>query len=172
MRSGRFFSPLRDNFSIKPHFPRSPCCHFSGKLLPVFSMGRSMPQLEFRWASLLRALKPSEPPRTKSVRDDGGLTAWCVDASKTLSLPELARKVRVSWNPRMQTTAGRAWWPSRRHASRRPAPCSSGWRPGRCRTTSCRLRRSPIARAAWACRTCKKRTIDKLSTGAESAFWC
>ena len=30
-----------------------------------------------------------------------------------LALPELARKVRVSWNPRMQTTAGRAWWPDR-----------------------------------------------------------
>jgi predicted SprT family Zn-dependent metalloprotease len=28
-------------------------------------------------------------------------------------LPELARKVRVVWNPRMQTTAGRAWWPDR-----------------------------------------------------------
>lgn len=30
-----------------------------------------------------------------------------------LALPELARKVSVSWNPRMQTTAGRAWWPDR-----------------------------------------------------------
>ena len=30
-----------------------------------------------------------------------------------MNLPELAHRVRVSWNPRMQTTAGRAWWPDR-----------------------------------------------------------
>lgn len=41
------------------------------------------------------------------------MTAWCAEASKTLGLNELARKVRVSWNARMQTTAGRAWWPDR-----------------------------------------------------------
>ena len=45
--------------------------------------------------------------------DDAGLTSWCVEASKSLSLHELGRKVRVSWNSRMQTTAGRAWWPNR-----------------------------------------------------------
>jgi SprT protein len=72
-----------------------------------------MPQLEFRWSSLFRVLKPSEAPRRKYVQDDGGLTAWCIEASKSFALPELARKVRVSWNPRMQTTAGRAWWPDR-----------------------------------------------------------
>ena len=72
-----------------------------------------MPQLEFSWKSLIDALKPSESTRKKFVKDDGGLTAWCVEAAKSLSLHELARKVCVTWNPRMQTTAGRAWWPDR-----------------------------------------------------------
>lgn len=76
-------------------------------------MGRSTPQLEFRWSSLLHVLKTRPLPPKKPVREDGGLTAWCVEASKAMALPELARKVRVSWNPRMQTTAGRAWWPDR-----------------------------------------------------------
>src|SRR5687768_8422971 len=44
---------------------------------------------------------------------DAGLTAWCQETSQSLGLPELARRVRVSWNARMQTTAGRAWWPDR-----------------------------------------------------------
>jgi predicted SprT family Zn-dependent metalloprotease len=77
-------------------------------------MSRSTPQLEFRWTSWLRGLKktPEAAPK-RTVRDDSGLTAWCAETSKTLGLNELARKVRVSWNPRMQTTAGRAWWPDR-----------------------------------------------------------
>lgn len=41
------------------------------------------------------------------------LTHWCAETSWSLSLPALARKVRVAWNPRMRTTAGRAWWPDR-----------------------------------------------------------
>lgn len=72
-----------------------------------------MPQLEFRWASWLSGWKAPEPAPARSTRDDSGLTAWCVETSKSLVLPELARRVRVSWNPRMQTTAGRAWWPDR-----------------------------------------------------------
>ena len=77
-------------------------------------MGRSMPQLEFRWTSWLRVFRLSAPVQpVRPVKDDSGLTAWCKDASANLGLPELARKVRVSWNPRMQTTAGRAWWPDR-----------------------------------------------------------
>jgi predicted SprT family Zn-dependent metalloprotease len=76
-------------------------------------MGRSTPQLEFRWTSWFRVLKTPEAPKPKPLGDDAGLTSWCVEASKSLSLHELGRKVRVSWNSRMQTTAGRAWWPSR-----------------------------------------------------------
>jgi predicted SprT family Zn-dependent metalloprotease len=58
-------------------------------------------------------LKTPPAPPNKPAGADGGLTAWCAEASTALALPELARKVRVSWNPRMQTTAGRAWWPDR-----------------------------------------------------------
>ena len=72
-----------------------------------------MPQLEFRWTSWFRVLKTPEPSKTKPAREDSGLTAWCSEASKSLSLHELARKVKVTWNSRMQTTAGRAWWPDR-----------------------------------------------------------
>ena len=72
-----------------------------------------MPQLEFRWTSWLGGLKTPDATQTKTLRDDGGLSAWCAEAAKALSMGELARKVRVSWNPRMQTTAGRAWWPDR-----------------------------------------------------------
>jgi SprT protein len=72
-----------------------------------------LPQLEFRWPPWFRTAETSAAPRTKSLLEDSGLTAWCVEASKSLTLHELARKVRVSWNPRMQTTAGRAWWPHR-----------------------------------------------------------
>ena len=76
-------------------------------------MDRSMPQLELRWASWLRVLRFPAPVKERPTREDGGLTAWCTEASNDLALPELARKVRVVWNPRMQTTAGRAWWPDR-----------------------------------------------------------
>ncbi len=76
-------------------------------------MGRSTPQLEFRWTSWFRILKPVVAPKTTPSCCDSGLTAWCGEASKSLALNELARKVRVSWNSRMQTTAGRAWWPDR-----------------------------------------------------------
>ena len=72
-----------------------------------------MPQLEFRWTSWFRVLKTPDTPPAKPAREDSGLTAWCCESSKSLGLSELARKVRVTWNPRMQTTAGRAWWPDR-----------------------------------------------------------
>lgn len=73
-----------------------------------------MPQLEFRWNSWFRVFKPSPPPDASRVGTDPALTAWCAEASKALALHELARKVEVRWNARMQTTAGRAWWPDRR----------------------------------------------------------
>jgi hypothetical protein len=72
-----------------------------------------MPQLESRWTSWLRVFRYSAPVKEKPAKEDGGLSAWCTEASYDLALPELARKVRVVWNPRMQTTAGRAWWPDR-----------------------------------------------------------
>lgn len=72
-----------------------------------------MPQLEFRWTSWFRGEKPLESTRIKPGTEDAGLTVWCAEAAQAIGLPELARKVRVSWNARMQTTAGRAWWPDR-----------------------------------------------------------
>lgn len=69
--------------------------------------------MEFQWTSWLKQLRKNPARKPKPLSEDGGLTAWCADACADLGLPELARKVRVSWNPRMQTTAGRAWWPDR-----------------------------------------------------------
>lgn len=42
---------------------------------------------------------------------DHGLTAQCVEALQLLGLEALASVVVVEWNPRMRTTAGRAFWP-------------------------------------------------------------
>jgi predicted SprT family Zn-dependent metalloprotease len=76
-------------------------------------MGRALSQIEFRWVSWLRVRASPPPVQERAANDDCGLTAWCVETSKLLNLPELSRRVRVSWNSRMQTTAGRAWWPDR-----------------------------------------------------------
>lgn len=76
-------------------------------------MARSKVQLDFLGSFLFRPLKTTENPRAKSGQEDSGLTAWCAEAAKSLALSELARKVHVHWNPRMRTTAGRAWWPDR-----------------------------------------------------------
>ena len=82
-------------------------------MLTVLSMGARMPQLEFRWTSWFRVQRVAAQPETRGEKGDDCLTAWCAEAAKSLGLGELGRKVRVSWNPRMQTTAGRAWWPDR-----------------------------------------------------------
>jgi len=77
-------------------------------------MSRWMAQLKFHW-STIPAEPAIEPPARKipPSHEDRGLAAWCAESAKSLALPELARRVRVSWNARMQTTAGRAWWPDR-----------------------------------------------------------
>jgi predicted SprT family Zn-dependent metalloprotease len=69
-------------------------------------------QLELAWGRKPRAEAPS-PTRKGTGKADGGLTEWCRENAEQLGLPELARRVRVAWNSRMQTTAGRAWWPDR-----------------------------------------------------------
>ncbi len=79
-------------------------------------MPKRLAQLEFRFPAWLR--KAVSPP-SKAVRKptagqpDPEMTSWCKDTAQSFKLPELAKKVRVSWNPRMRTTAGRAWWPAR-----------------------------------------------------------
>ncbi|MCX6873846.1 MAG: SprT family zinc-dependent metalloprotease [Verrucomicrobia bacterium] len=76
-------------------------------------MGRLMPQLEFRWVSWLRVPALPAPVQEGTAKQDCRLTAWCVETCKGLYLNELSRRIGVSWNSRMQTTAGRAWWPDR-----------------------------------------------------------
>lgn len=44
---------------------------------------------------------------------DPDLTRWCREACNALGLADLADNVRVFWNPRMRTAAGRAFWPGR-----------------------------------------------------------
>jgi len=95
------------------------CCYARSFLVAVQWMARASQQLEFKWTSWLRKLKsvakpkPKSKPRPSGIRTDKELTDWCVDASAGLELPGLAKNVRVSWNSRMQTTAGRAIWPDR-----------------------------------------------------------
>ncbi len=75
-------------------------------------MAWSFRQLEFSWTRR-QAPAPPAKRRTGGPRPDAGLTEWCREKARFLDLPELARRVRVQWNARMQTTAGRAWWPDR-----------------------------------------------------------
>jgi len=72
----------------------------------------SLRQLEFSW-SRRKAATPPVQRGGKGPNVDGGLGEWCREEAERLALPELARRVRVHWNARMQTTAGRAWWPDR-----------------------------------------------------------
>lgn len=76
-------------------------------------MARSAPQSGFRWNAWLKLRKRASPVSAKPTNEDASLTAWCVETAKALGLSELSRKVHVYWNPRMRTTAGRAWWPDR-----------------------------------------------------------
>ena len=75
-------------------------------------MAWSFRQMEFAWGKKTRAVPPSSALRS-GTRVDGGLTEWCRETATSMGMPELARRVRVGWNARMQTTAGRAWWPDR-----------------------------------------------------------
>jgi len=74
-------------------------------------MARAAFQLEFKWTSWLRRLKSKPARKTLLPREDGGLSAWCSEQAAAFSLMRLSRKVRVCWNGRMQSTAGRASWP-------------------------------------------------------------
>jgi len=74
-------------------------------------MARTALQLEFKWTAWLRRLRRKPARKTPLPREDGGLSAWCSEQASGLSLLRLARKVKVCWNTRMQSTAGRACWP-------------------------------------------------------------
>lgn len=79
-------------------------------------MAKLFAQLEFRFSAWQRsAQKFAKKSRGVLANDhsDSGMSVWCKEQALAFGLPELARKVTVVWNPRMRTTAGRAWWPSR-----------------------------------------------------------
>lgn len=80
-------------------------------------MAKRFAQLEFRFSGWIRNSRitgqSATLPKNPGYRTDTGMTAWCRDQAVALELPELARKICVSWNPRMRTTAGRAIWPAR-----------------------------------------------------------
>jgi SprT protein len=66
-----------------------------------------------------------------SGEEDGGLTTWCQETATQMELAELAHRVRVRWNARMQSTAGRAWWPDRLielNPKLRELPAEETWR--------------------------------------------
>jgi SprT protein len=50
---------------------------------------------------------------TNGLEPDPDLSDWCVSQARTFGLDKLAGKVAVTWNRRLRTTAGRAWWPDR-----------------------------------------------------------
>lgn len=72
-------------------------------------MAKTLKQLQF----LFRPRKPKPHVIAIEGNDftDTALTQWCKEAAKTLGLKKIATEISVSWNPRMRTTAGRAWWP-------------------------------------------------------------
>jgi predicted SprT family Zn-dependent metalloprotease len=71
-------------------------------------MARWFQQLEFRWGTRRRTDRSDSRPAS-----DEDLTAWCRERVRAFGLTRLARKVEVFWNPRLRSTAGRAWWPDR-----------------------------------------------------------
>ena len=82
-----------------------------------------MRQLEFIFSRLTKKrsaqLKPSEKESADekshiSTGGDKALTEQCVESLQVLGLDALASQVAVQWNPRMRTTAGRAFWPCAR----------------------------------------------------------
>jgi len=79
-------------------------------------MPKTFAQMEFRFPAWLRSAGTSIRKNSRDTppeNSDPGMTGWCREQALAFNLPELARKVRVTWNPRMRTTAGRAWWPTR-----------------------------------------------------------
>lgn len=45
---------------------------------------------------------------------DEVMTTWCRQRAAEMGLKKLAQELSVYWNPRMRSTAGRAFWPHRR----------------------------------------------------------
>ena len=74
-------------------------------------MQKGLSQMAFSW---LPKKAPSSVFQSKAVKTiDSALTQWCREMAASFGLSELAKNIEVVWNPRMRTTAGRAWWPQR-----------------------------------------------------------
>lgn len=72
-----------------------------------------MRQLEFIFSRIRKPEKKVvvvKAPRP-CLRKDQELTTQCAYLLRSLQQETLAEKVVVEWNPRMRTTAGRAFWP-------------------------------------------------------------
>ena len=76
-------------------------------------MKKAWAQLEFTWASWLRRPKiDASHVHSGGMKEEGlQFTEWCRDEAAKLRLKKLSATVRVRWNPRMRSTAGRASWP-------------------------------------------------------------
>ena len=75
-------------------------------------MGRKKEPSKLVWPSLFKSARRKRAVINPKSQDHA-LTAWCDESAKSLGMPDLANRVLVYWNSRMQTTAGRAWWPDR-----------------------------------------------------------
>lgn len=67
--------------------------------------------------SLIRSYRrrsKASASRRRELPVDAGLSEWCSGQADRLDLDGLVGAVRVCWNSRMRTTAGRAFWPDRR----------------------------------------------------------
>lgn len=71
-------------------------------------MANSFSQLQLRlpWASKTPASESAQ-----KLTCEKEMTAWCREATENLGLPKLSEKISVTWNSRMRTTVGRAFWP-------------------------------------------------------------
>lgn len=76
-------------------------------------MKKALAQLEFRWTTWRRRSEQGVAPTSKSEArgEDDQLSEWCRREAQRLSLKKLSRDARVSWNRRMRSSAGRAFWP-------------------------------------------------------------
>ena len=68
-------------------------------------------QLELRFLPAETNHPVDKPVAHTQSGIDAELTLACVELARDLGLKNLAGKLSVVWNPRMRSTAGRAFWP-------------------------------------------------------------
>ncbi len=72
---------------------------------------RSRRQLELCFEVSQNLRKPEMPAASLPSGVDTRLTRECMKLALKLGLKDLAGRLLVTWNPRMRSTAGRAFWP-------------------------------------------------------------